>query len=257
MKGSEDKLLRDAVARNCGAVLSLPSAGMLRHCKSRFLGEHESGLLMEAPADQMVLVKSLLESKQDVVVAFKSGIYKVAFATPIALAVPQWQVSAGTAVDALALVEPQKVQTLQRRAYYRARVPQDFNLRARVWRIAEHTYLKAPPLAAQEVVCELKDLSVGGIGARFVGKDGKPPKISTADRLRVQITAGEHSLILEGRMRDPRGTPTPDSVIAGVCFKKLEDNLEGRQIIAQLTRIVGDLQREELRQHRMGQAPAA
>lgn len=255
--GSEDKLLRDAVARNCGAVLSLPSAGMLRHCKSRFVGENDAGILLEAPHDQTPLIKSLLDTKQDVVVAFKSGVYKVAFASPIVQLNPQWPMSAGATIDALTLAPPQKVQTLQRRAYYRAKVPPDYNLRARVWRIAEHAYLKASPLSAQEVACELRDLSVGGIGVKLTGRDGNPPKISTTDRLRVQITIAENAVILEGRLRDPRATLSPDSITGGICFKKLEGNLEGRQIIAQLTRIVGDLQREELRQHRMGAPTAA
>ena len=37
-------MLLDAIARNSGIVLSLPSAGMLRHHKSRFLvGERRPG----------------------------------------------------------------------------------------------------------------------------------------------------------------------------------------------------------------------
>jgi c-di-GMP-binding flagellar brake protein YcgR len=255
MKRNEDKLLRDAVARNCGAVLSLPSAGMLRHFKSRFLGDHASGLLLESPVDQSPLIKSLIDSKQDVVVAFKSGIYKVAFASPIALALSQYEVSTGVAIDALVLAPPEKVQTLQRRAHYRAKVPPEYKIKIRVWRIPEHAYIKAPVLSTQEVTCELNDICVGGLGARFIGKDGKPPKISTADRLRVQLTFGEDALILEGRMRDPIGAPGSDSIVAGISFKKLENDIEGRRILSLLTRIVGDLQREELRRNRMGLAP--
>jgi hypothetical protein len=37
-----------------------------------------------------------------------------------------------------------------------------------------------------------------------------------------------------------------------VQFKTLENNLDGRQILAQLTRIVGELQREEVRRLRLG-----
>jgi c-di-GMP-binding flagellar brake protein YcgR len=255
MQGGEDKLLRDAIARNCGAVLSLPSAGMLRHCKSRFIGDHPEGLLMQGVSEHGALVRELIQNKQDCVVAFKSNIYKVAFATQILHVIPHYPVSADTLVEAVLLAQPQQIKTLQRRAYYRARVSPDCGIRARIWRIAEKAYLKAVPMHAQEVACELRDLSVGGLGARFVGKDGVPPKITTDDRLRIQITAGDNTLLLEGRMCDPRGKPGADTFSAGVCFKKLEENLEGRQILAQLTRMVGDLQREELRQHRLGISP--
>jgi len=257
MPDNEDKLLCDAVARNSGAVLSLPSAGMLRHCKSRFLGEQQDGLLVEAPSDQTALVNTLIAAKQDIVIAFKSGIHKVAFATFIINPIPQWQVSETSMVDALLLAKPQKVETLQRRAYYRARVPRESIYRARVWRIAEYAIMRDVPLRSQEVRCELRDLSVGGIGVRFATKDGTPPKISTTDRLRIEIIASDQSIVLEGRMREPRKHADGAAILAGVAFKKLEDNLDGRRALAQLTRIVGELQREELRQNRMGLAPTA
>ena len=39
MTKTSRQTLHDAIARNAGLVLSLPVAGMLRHHKSRFLGE--------------------------------------------------------------------------------------------------------------------------------------------------------------------------------------------------------------------------
>jgi len=50
MADNNEEILRQAIARNLGAVLSLPSAGMLRHCKSRFLSELDGGILFESPA---------------------------------------------------------------------------------------------------------------------------------------------------------------------------------------------------------------
>ena len=41
-------VLEAAVARNSGIVLSLPSAGMLRHLKSRFLGDAPEGIWLES-----------------------------------------------------------------------------------------------------------------------------------------------------------------------------------------------------------------
>jgi len=52
--------LKDAIARNCGAVLSLPSAGMIRHHKTRFLAEAENGFWIEgAPEAERHLVEAL------------------------------------------------------------------------------------------------------------------------------------------------------------------------------------------------------
>jgi len=252
----EENLLRDAIARNSANVLSLPSAGMLRHCKSRFLGETDGNLVLEAVPTETPLVNSLIASGEECLVTFKGGVNKSAFATRIVGLLPGWAVNDGTIADAMLLAYPAEVKTMQRRADYRATVPMEYGLRVRVWRISNHVYLRDTPPFAQEVLCDLRDLSVGGMGVRFFAKDGKPPKISTEDRLRIQITLGNTPFLLEGTMRHPKGEQSPESLRVGVAFKKLEHDLEGRRILAQLTRIVGDLQREELRQHRMGMAEA-
>ena len=86
---------------------------------------------------------------------------------------------------------------------------------------------------------------------------GSRPKISPEDRLRVQVTIADQSFILEGRMRNPAGPQDTPAIITGVTFKKLEDNLEGRQILAQLTRTVGELQAAmRVRRYRMGMLKA-
>jgi hypothetical protein len=41
-------------------------------------------------------------------------------------------------------------------------------------------------------------------------------------------------------------------VRTGIVFKPLDQDLEGRQTLAALTRIVGQLQRDEVRRHRLG-----
>jgi c-di-GMP-binding flagellar brake protein YcgR len=254
MTEEDDKLLRDAIARNKCAVLSLPIDGTLRHCKSRFLAEHEGGILLEAAAGHEELVQSLMAANQDCFVCFKKGFDKLAFVTKIARMEPQWPLSETAKVDALLVSYPADIKTLQRRSSYRARVPADYSLRVRLWTVADWAYINDVPPRNQEVTLELRDLSVGGIGVRLPGKDGQSPRISINDRLRIQLTFGVESVILEGRMRQPAVDPRDASrLITGISFKKLEANIEGRQALSLLTQIVGDLQREELRQNRFSQ----
>jgi hypothetical protein len=64
-------------------------------------------------------------------------------------------------------------------------------------------------------------------------------------------------LILEGRLRYPQA-PTGNQVRAGIQFKSLDKDIDGRQVLTLLTRIVGELTRAELRRMRRGPAtPAA
>ena len=50
-------ILLDAITRGVSAVLSLPSAGILRHHKSRFLGEDQNGFWMEMVPGERPLIE--------------------------------------------------------------------------------------------------------------------------------------------------------------------------------------------------------
>jgi c-di-GMP-binding flagellar brake protein YcgR len=253
MPDADKNPLKDAIARNAGLVLSLPSAGMLRHSKSRFLGESDEGFWIESNPAERVLIEALVVSQQPVGISFKSGVNKVIFTTPLIRGQP-YRVNASVVVEGLLLKrpDPDKVKAIQRRSNYRVAVPRDAEVTVRMWRIPERAYLRDRPMAAQEVQVHIRDLSLGGMGCTLFGKDGQPPVITNEDRLRIQIAAREHSLLVEGRMRHPVGKPKTDVVRAGIQFKALENSLEGRQTLNTLTRVIGELAREEVRRLRLG-----
>jgi len=179
------------------------------------------------------------------------------FASPIVRAESGWQLNAHSVVDTVLLQFPTQIKSIQRRSNYRVEVPEDCAIAVRVWRINERAYLKEQPMAVQEVKAQIRDVSVGGVGVKFIGKDNQPPIVGTEDRLRVLLTYQDESLIMEGRMRAATAKLPDNSLITGIHFKKLENDLEGRKIIANLTRIVGELQRNEVRRVRLGLAKSA
>lgn len=252
----QNQALYQAIARNAGLVLSLPSAGMLRHHKSRFLAETEEGFVVEAAPGERALVGELIESKQIVGIAFKQGTNKVVFTTSILEHVPGYQINQQMVVEALVLKKPQTLKVIQRRASYRVRIADGAEMQLRVWRIGERSYLRDRPMAAQELAVELRDLSMGGVGVTIKGKNGEPPRITETDRLRIQLTYQSHILLLEGRLRSSLTPSHNDMVRSGIQFKQMQEDLEGRQTMAALTRIVGELQRDEARRARLGLATA-
>src|SRR5438270_224321 len=73
MPNENYEMLKDAIARNSGAVLALPSAGLVRHHKTRFLGEEENGFWIESTPQERPLLDTLMLEDAPVGVAFKAG----------------------------------------------------------------------------------------------------------------------------------------------------------------------------------------
>ena len=257
---SSEHILQEAIARNAAMVVSLPSAGMLRHHKSRFLGEDAGGggFWVEAAPGDEPLIDQLIQSTQPVGVSFKSGVNKVVFTSPIKARQAEFRLNDTTMVPALLIQspDPDAIKTSQRRSSYRVTVPPDAECSVRMWRIGEQADLKARPMAATELMCRLLDISTGGIGVLVSGKDGVPAHVTPEDRLRIDIWSPKGTITLEGRMRHPTALKDP-SVRAGIQFRKLENDMEDRKTLAQLTKIIGELQRQETRRIKLGLARTA
>jgi c-di-GMP-binding flagellar brake protein YcgR len=252
MTKTNRQTLHDAIARNAGIVLSLPSPAGLRHFKSRFLGEADGGFWADATHATSGEVEKLIASGQVCGVSFKSNLLKVVFATPVLVYNPRFCFNSQASLPAVLMRMPEELKAVQRRGSYRVRVPASEELTARVWRMAIVGELRDEPMAVQEVLTDLLDISHGGIGVIFRGIEGQPPKISMQDRLRVELRYGETVLLIEGRMRRPTQTMQQGALRTGVQFVSLHHDIEGRQKLAQLTRIVGELHRAEVRRCRLG-----
>jgi len=252
MPESELQQLQDAVARNTAAVLSLPSAGMLRHQKTRFLATAPEGFWMECSPEDRLLIDELITTKVPAGISFKTAQVKTVFASPILERKEDFRINADTTVCAVKIQTPTTIKQMQRRLSYRVRVPAEAEMRLEVWRLSPRVPLRDKPSATQRVPAELIDISIGGLGVIFLGVDGQPPRVCSEDRLRILITSGETELLIEGAMRFPRPGTDPTKLRTGVVFKTMDSDLEGRQNLAKLTKIVGELQRMEARRARLG-----
>jgi c-di-GMP-binding flagellar brake protein YcgR len=251
MAAAIDEILADAVSRNSAAVLSLPSAGMLRHHKSRFLAQTAEGIWIESAPEDRPLINALLAEQASVGISFKSPPNKANFSTTIVRQEPSYQLNATATVEALLVRSPEKVNAVQRRSNYRVRVSESCELSAKAWKISDHVPVRDRPQASNQLQFEVRDLSVGGMGISLHrARDNRMP--AAGQRLRIELKWKDIELILDGALRYPGGDPEAEVVRAGVQFKKLENDLGGRQSLAALTRIVGEFQREEVRRARLG-----
>ena len=247
MPNANYQTLSDAIARNGAGVISLPSAGMVRHHKTRFLAEAEKGFWLESAAADRPLIDALMAEKTAVGIAFKSGTESILFVATILSRDEHFHVSADVSLEALLVEFPKDFQRKQRRQAYRVVLPKEHQIGLRLWRIPEHAVLRDRPLASLEISGRLEDLSVGGMAVRCApGRDGQPAKALANERLRVQLTWSGTEILTEGRVMHKRVLEDKHAVL-GVQLKKLEKDLEGRQTLVKLTELVGYLQRDEIK----------
>lgn len=245
-------VLHDAIARNGGVVLSLPTSTVVRHYKSRLLTETPDSFWSECAPGEEGLIGELIESGKPAGISFRSGEHKIMFTAPIIGYDPAHAVNTSLQVSAVCLRLPEKIVRVQRRAEYRVRVCDEEEVRIRLWRMSQQAQLHDRPATGSEITGKLINLSPGGAGVLLTGRAGKPPMITLQDRLRLELHIGEHAMLVEGIMRHPQPPPREESYRSGIQFVGLDDNLKARQTRVQLTRLIGELQRRELRLMRMG-----
>lgn len=246
-------ILKDAIARNAAAVISLPIDGVLRPYKSRFLAVDGDGFWVEADPNSHAVLDDLAARQVRVGVAFRTTLYKGIFTAPILRREPLYPVNRELTVDALLLRLPEQIAAVQRRSNYRVALPADHELVARVWKIPDHWVLRDRPPAVMEIAASVRDLSASGIGLLVAPNQGQPVPLHPNTRLRIQIQYGDAEFLIEGRARHSVATPNASQRV-GVQFSKLENSIEGRQTLDKLTAIVGRLRREEARRLRLGRA---
>jgi len=260
METAADNLgrLREAIARNAGMVLSLPSPAGLRHHKSRFLADAGDGFWVRSVPAERDLVRDIIASRQPTGVSFRSGENKVIFATEIQHWMPNYSVTrapdgtGGDRVEALLLRLPGDVRCVQRRKSFRVPVNGTSGLDVKLWTMPDQATLRDKPVSSREVTCEVRDISTGGIGLTIRPTAGRPPIFATGDRVRIQLTFGSTVALLEGQLRYPP-RPSKDSTFrAGVQFRVLGEGKEDRQASASLAKIVNELQRDLIRRKKLG-----
>jgi len=246
---SEDMLIQ-AVERNSAAVLALPSAGMFRYHKTRFLRGVDERIWLESVPDERTLIESLIRSAEPVVVSFKCGQGKASFSSPILELDGQYRFFDATEpVQAIVMIRADKAKAVQRRSNYRVALRAEDGFRVQLWRISDVADVRDQPTDLCEISATMYDIGVGGIGVVFQEK----PLLIPNQRMRLLLSwSNRPPIVLEGRSGTVRHEKAANTYKTGIQFQHLQDTLQGRQLLTELTRTVSALQLEEakrLRRH--------
>jgi hypothetical protein len=251
-------ILVDAVARGLPVSLTVPEAGQRRIHHSRFLINSAEGIWIEHAGGDPGMVNTLIQEAVSVAVAFRVDQEELSFAARVLRFEPALPLNDGLVLPALLLAFPDEIHSRQRRTNYRVNVGSDDDITFRIWRIAENADLGSEPVKASEIPVTLKNLSAGGAGFIINPLPPGVHKPVTGLRLRVQVRFEDSDLIIAGRLtwpgNDPGGKYGSVGLPAGIRFEGLDADLAARQTAATLTRVIGQLQRRELRRNRLGAA---
>jgi len=247
-----DQVLRDAVARNTAAVLSLKNGHAWSVHKSRLLGASATldAIVVEYPAPTSPSsAPPEVAPGESCSVAFRRGHKKCIFTSRI-IGRRAYALNQQVTVDALVLSWPETLQGLQRRAYYRAPVPRHRTVIVECWQGGARNRSKAGTVVWPSYHGRLVDLSAGGMRVALSG--GRDPGFHVGDLLGIQFQpdSSMEPLVLDAILRhsQPR---KPDAVHLGLQFVGLEMTVEGRRLLTHILRVVSEYPRYELRHSRL------
>ena len=248
MQNIPEDILTQAIERNSAAVLALPSAGMFRYHKTRFLRGEGERVWLEGVPDEQPLVQSLIDTCEPVAVTFKTGARTASFLSPILELDGAYRFFESTdSIQALLMRRPAAVKAMQRRTHFRVMLRPEDGFRIQLWRINDSVDVHNQPTDLCELRAVASDLSTGGIGIVFADK----PLLASGQRLRVILSWGARPpMIIEGRSGQVRQDKNAGTYTTGIQFQNLQSSLEGRQFLTELTRTVSALQLEEAKRNR-------
>jgi hypothetical protein len=152
-------------------------------------------------------------------------------------------------------LEPIKEELVDRRGCYRARLANSL-LRVRAWRIAPGTPLSHTPMPSQEVRFTVQNIALGGLGISLAPIPNSQPPLTSSDRLRLELVYDQINVLVEGRIRAPDAGQKGPFDRTGIRFDGNQSNHGYHKAVFWLSKIMGYVQREELKARRMAEEQA-
>jgi len=247
------ELLREAIDRNTPITLSLPSAGMMRAHRSRLLALRDDAILLESIAGQADAIDAIIRTGDPVKVSFRADTQNVEFTTAVLERRRGHRLNAEVEIEALRVARPSNLKVVQRRATYRVAITPDTEVTFKCWRIGEQYDIltaETPPNATMMMIV-VRDLSAGGMGGLWKRRMSEPVSLVANQRLRIEISSGGNTVTLDARVRFLDDVPAPDTSRIGIQFTIHPASLADRQKTTLLGKLIGDLQRAELRRMKL------
>jgi len=139
----------------------------------------------------------------------------------------------GKPQEAYVLAWPEGLQQVQRRFYFRAAVPDQFNLAVRVW--PGVPAIDDPPTDAPMSTGNLVDISAGGAQVELV--DDETLKIEHSYLVEIELPQPEEPALVLAQVRRVQKMTKNDRNCYGLHFLSLDQSPRGRETLMRLARV--------------------
>jgi hypothetical protein len=226
------KVLQTAVEKRVSAIMSYFSSGKWHVAKVQPTGLGADTFEVEIlpckkPHPMNVKVGQLLG------ISLKYGYGKFIFETKIERLEPSRKVNRG---GRIALSMPDRINVVQRRSYFRVKVPESLSVEVQLWHctgVKDKSKLSASSMRP-ESVGRLVDLSAGGM--QIAISAAQKPKFKEGRFVSVKFVAmpSEKPLMFNARIRTVFPTADEKNFSIGLQIVGLEANAEGQEVLSKL-----------------------
>ncbi|MDB5325423.1 MAG: hypothetical protein JWM57_992 [Phycisphaerales bacterium] len=243
--------LLQAIERYAKAVLTVVSNSAPRLTRSRLLAVDGKSLWIGLPTDQADTIDGMIHRQAEARVNFRLQQTNVEFHARVLERRQAYQLNTTTTCEAVRLAWPTNIAIVQRRNSYRVGVASPVEVRLKFWRIDKEANLTAIPPAGSDINIDVRDFSESGVGGVWKRRAGEDPILQSDQRLRVDVITPTGTITVDAFVRFLAGLPEPEFRRIGVQFMFNRTNLADRTKMSTLGRLVGDLQRAELKRLRI------
>lgn len=242
--GAEPReLLQGVIDQQIPAIMSYLSRGKWHVAKIQFVSLGANKVNVQVQRDQRPHPVNIALN-QPVGVSLKCRFGKVVFDTSVI----GFEACSNSAGGQIVLAIPCKVETVQRRAYFRVTVPKSMKVNATLWHRHQNVngQRKAPDKYWQ---CRLVDISAGGLQLAIDNSTG--PDFHKGQFVTMQFTPlpYERPIIFSAQIRNILPTADTSRTCLGLQIVGLEASPEGRETLQRLCDIVE-------RYYQMNQTPS-
>lgn len=244
-RNERDLILGGASARNMPIEVMLPNAAGQEALKSRLLkapgGDDDGALVIQVPTHNGS--PAVIHPEETVSIFLLVRGLRYGFQTQVRER-GMLRLSESTQVPALFLAYPEKVYKLQRRRFFRVRIPSVRPLLVKC--VAQSDNGKSSDDGLERFETTAIDISSGGIALRLP-TEVREPNVGSRMGLLFRLTGFRRTVKLLGEVRNVRSSEPGGLAIMGLQFVEWDKTIAGRRCVNWITRYVVRRQREDLK----------